>query len=173
MKRLTTVSLGLFSLLLAGCELRQAMFDQPKYQPFQASSFFADGMSARPPVAGTVAWGELPALMPLPPEVTPELQARGRERYTIFCLPCHDSQGLGRGTVVEKGFKQPPVLHERRLREMPDGQLYQVIKNGQGMMDGMAGQIPDADRWAVVAYLRVLQGEAAALAAAPVERSAP
>lgn len=157
-------------LAIAGCDLRQAMYDQPKYRPLQASDFFEDGMTSRAPVVGTIARGQLEDdphrfdgrmngkhATAFPWAVTPEIVQRGRERYQIFCMPCHDSNGSGNGVVVQRGFKQPISFHQRILMNAPEGRIYLAIKNGFGMMDGWAAQIPVDDRWAIVAYVRVLQ----------------
>src|SRR2546422_214985 len=114
---------ALLLVMMAGC--RQDMHDQPRYEPFEASDFFADGMSARPPVADPVARGQLhadPALyrgkasdgkdvpeIPLP--VTAALVRRGQERYGIYCTPCHDRVGTGKGMIVLRGFKAPTSFH--------------------------------------------------------------
>lgn len=156
------------ALALAGC--RQDMFDQPRYRPYRESDFFGDRRSARPPVPGTIARGELrddPHLytgrvngvlvttFPFP--VTRDLLERGRERYDIFCTPCHDRVGNGNGMVVRRGYRAPPSLHIDRLREAPVGHYYDVITNGLGAMPDSAAQIPVRDRWAIVAYVRALQ----------------
>ncbi len=154
--------------LAAGC--RQDMHDQPRYEPNGPSAFFPDGTSVRPLVEGVVARGSLigdPALAtgevdgepvqinPLP--VGPDLLARGRQRYEIYCSPCHGSVGLGDGMIVQRGYRQPPSLHEERLRTAADGYLYDVIANGYGVMPAYRAQVPLRDRWAIVAYIRALQ----------------
>lgn len=164
--------LGAALLLIgtAGCELRQAMYDQEKYEPLEASAFFADGQSFRPQVDGTVARGQLmlnehfyqgkvqgqfAATLPVP--IDRQLLERGRQRYDIFCAPCHDKTGAGNGMIVQRGLKQPPSFHQERLREVPVGHLYDVITNGFGVMYSYAARIPVADRWAIVAYVKALQ----------------
>ena len=157
-------------LLTTGCELRQAMYDQQKYEPLEESSFFADGLSARQPMPGTVARGqlhtdahlyqgkindELATTLPLP--LTGELLERGQERFDIFCSPCHDRTGQGNGMIVQRGFKQPPSLHQARLQEAPVGYFFDVITNGFGAMYNYASRIPIRDRWAIAAYVRALQ----------------
>ncbi|MEW6272685.1 MAG: cytochrome c [Thermodesulfobacteriota bacterium] len=153
---------------LAGC--RQDMQDQPKYLPDSASRFFADGRANRPLVAGTVAHGSFqentayfegkvdgrPATE-LPVPVTRRLLERGRERYDIFCSPCHDRVGEGTGMIVQRGFRRPPSFHIPRLREAPVGHFYDVITNGFGVMLNYSAQVPVDDRWAIVAYIRALQ----------------
>jgi mono/diheme cytochrome c family protein len=167
-----TVRLALLALLAgaAGVACRQDMHDQPKYRPLRASEFFADGRSARPLVAGTVARGSLREdvvyftgkagtqyVAQIPVEVTPALLARGQERYQIFCSPCHGRTGRGDGMIVQRGFKAPSSYHVDRLRAMPIGYYYDVITNGFATMPDYAGQLPPADRWAIAAYVRVLQ----------------
>lgn len=154
---------ALFLLFAAGC--RQDMADQPKYKPLAPSQFFADGRSERPLVDHTVARGSVAddALIipkdsnnfPLP--VTEALLERGRDRYKIFCTPCHGLQGDGNGMIAMRGMKHPPSYHSDRLREAPVGYFYDVISNGFGAMYSYSAQIPPRDRWAIVAYVRVLQ----------------
>jgi mono/diheme cytochrome c family protein len=86
-----------------------------------------------------------------------ELLERGRERYAIFCTPCHGIQGDGNGMVAMRGMKHPPSFHDERLRRDPSGYFYDVITNGFGAMYPYSAQIPPRDRWAIVAYLRALQ----------------
>ena len=155
-------------LLLAGC--RQDMHDQPKFKPYAKNDFFADQRSARPLIEGTVARGHLnddallatgkvegqPATV-FPFEITPAVMARGRERYDIFCAPCHSRTGAGDGMIVRRGYRKPPTFHEDRLRQAAPGYVFDVISKGFGAMPDYAGQIPVADRWAIVAYLKALQ----------------
>ncbi len=155
-------------VVLSGC--RQDMHDQPKYQALEASTFFPDGRSSRPLVAGTVARGQLredthlyeglvngkPAeTFPFPIDLA--VLERGQQRYNIFCSPCHDQTGNGDGMVVRRGFRAPPSYHSDRLRQAPPGYLYDVITNGFGAMQDYAAQVPVRDRWAIVAYIRALQ----------------
>jgi mono/diheme cytochrome c family protein len=155
--------------VLAGC--RQDMHDQAKLEPLEAAAFFADGAAARPLPPNTVARGQLREDRPfytgfvadrvwveeLPVELTPELLARGRERFTVYCTPCHDRTGSGRGMIVQRGFKQPPSYHQERLRQVPIGYFFDVISNGFGAMSSYAAQVKPADRWAIAAWVRVLQ----------------
>ncbi|MDQ5857930.1 MAG: cytochrome c [Acidobacteriota bacterium] len=161
--------LGSMVILAATSGCRQEMYDQPRYKPLAKSDFFEDGRSARPLVEGTVARGTLDLFAPaggaspgplataLPVPLTRELLARGRERYGIFCAPCHDATGSGRGMVVRRGYRQPPSLHIERLRDAPVGHLYDVMTRGLGAMPDYAQQVPPADRWAIAAYVRALQ----------------
>ena len=140
-------------LLMVGCQ--QQMSNQPKYTPLAASDFFADGMSARPAVAGTVARGHLHVDEGY--HVTREALARGRERFEIFCAPCHGRVGNGDGIVVERGFRAPPSYHTDRLRTAPVEHYFDVITNGFGAMASYASRVPVRDRWAIIAYIRALQ----------------
>ncbi len=90
-------------------------------------------------------------------KVTPELLARGQERFQIFCSPCHGRTGRGDGMIVQRGFKAPSSYHVDRLRAMPIGYFYDVITNGFGAMADYSAQVPPADRWAIAAYVRTLQ----------------
>jgi len=151
------LALVLLVAALAGCD--QKMADQPRYDPLEASSEFPDGMSARTPVAGTVArdadLSATPTAMPFP--VTMKLLQRGRERFDIFCAPCHSVAGDGDGIVVERGFPAPPTYHQPALRAASDRHIYDVITDGYGAMYSYAARVPPADRWAIVAYVRALQ----------------
>jgi mono/diheme cytochrome c family protein len=157
---------GLLTLAACGGQMR----DQPKYQPYEASSFYEDGTSARSLPANTVARGELnldthlyagqekgaPAVdFPFP--VTEAVLARGQQRYTIFCAPCHGPDGYGDGIIVQRGFTPPPSFHEERLRLAPVGHFFDVITNGFGAMYSYGDRVPAEDRWAIIAYIRALQ----------------
>ncbi|HEY2118114.1 MAG TPA: cytochrome c [Candidatus Acidoferrum sp.] len=157
---------AVFGIGLAGCgSLRQDMANQPRQNPLSPSSFFPDGRSERPVPENTVARGSIAddALLvpkdsnafPLP--LTAELLERGQERYGIFCSPCHGFEGDGRGMVAMRGMKHPPSFHQERLRQEPNGYIYDVVTNGFGAMYGYSAQIPPQDRWAIIAYLRALQ----------------
>ena len=164
---------GNIALLLffsSGCELRQAMYDQPRYEPLEASNFFADGLSARQPIEGTMARGQLrfdqhlyagkvngELATTLPLTLSKELLERGQNRFNVFCSPCHDRTGRGNGMIVQRGLKQPPNLHEERLREVAIGHFFDVMTNGFGVMYSYASRIPVEDRWAIAAYVRTLQ----------------
>jgi mono/diheme cytochrome c family protein len=142
---------------LAGCD--QQMADQPRYDPLEKSNQFSDGMSVRTPVPGTVARDAdlAPASQTIPTPVTMEQLQRGRERFEIFCAPCHGRSGDGRGAVVRHGFPAPPSYHQDALRQAPDRHFYDVITNGYGAMYSYAARVPPTDRWAIVAYIRALQ----------------
>jgi mono/diheme cytochrome c family protein len=154
--------------VLLGC--RQDMHVQPKYVPEDPSTFFADGRSERQPVEGTVARGELRTdellytgrvngtvvdVFPFP--ITAADLARGRERYNIYCSPCHDYTGSGNGMIVQRGFPSPPSFHLDRLRQAPAGHFFEVITNGVGRMYSYAARVAPEDRWRIAAYIRALQ----------------
>jgi hypothetical protein len=166
-------------ILLSSC--RQDMHDQPRFRPLRASQFFEDGRSARPLVSGTVARGRLQedehfstgkvAGQPVdrfPFPATRQVLDRGRERYNIFCAPCHDRLGHGEGMVVRRGFRRPPSFHTDRLAQASAGHFFDVITSGLGVMPDYAAQIPPGDRWAIIAYVRALQlSQRASLADVP------
>lgn len=93
----------------------------------------------------------------MPVTVTRELLDRGQERYNIYCIACHGAVGKGDGMLVRRGYPQPPTYHDERLQNAPDGHYFDVITNGWGKMNSYAHQVPVADRWAIVAYIRALQ----------------
>ncbi|HEX8287564.1 MAG TPA: cytochrome c [Pyrinomonadaceae bacterium] len=97
------------------------------------------------------------AVAKIPVPVTKELVDRGQERYNIYCIVCHGPVGNGDGMIVRRGYPQPPTYHDDRLRNAPDGHFFDVITNGWGKMNSYAHQVPVADRWAIVAYIRALQ----------------
>jgi mono/diheme cytochrome c family protein len=146
------------------------MHDQPKYKALRATTFFRDGSSARPLVEGTVARGTLQEdeafftgkvgaalVKELPFAVDQAVLDRGQDRYAIFCTPCHDATGSGRGMVVQRGYRQPPSFHDDRLRAADAGHFFDVMTNGFGAMPDYRTVIAPRDRWAIVAYIRALQ----------------
>jgi hypothetical protein len=153
---------------LAGCRID--MHVQPKYLPYEPTTFFADGRSERQPVPGTVARGQLrlddllftgtengaeATRFPFP--ITREDLDRGRERFNIYCTPCHDYTGSGNGMIVQRGFPHPPSFHTDRLRQAPVGHFFGVMTNGFGRMYSYADRVDVGDRWRIAAYIRVLQ----------------
>jgi mono/diheme cytochrome c family protein len=161
---------GATALLLTVAACRQDMHDQPKYRGLRGSDFFTDGQSARPLVSNTVARGHLnedvllntgkegqndTTVFPMP--VTADVMARGQERFNIYCSPCHGRTGNGDGMVVRRGYRRPPAYSDERVRTAPIGHVYDVITNGFGAMPDYQAQIPVADRWAIVAYVKALQ----------------
>ncbi len=157
--------------MLASVGCRQDMHDQPKLEAYEVSDFFADGQASRQPVEGAIARGWLRAddhlyrgvgadgafARTLPVEVDRALLERGRERYDIFCSPCHGRTGDGRGMIVQRGFQQPTSFHDERLRAMPVGYFFDVQTNGFGQMSSYAAQVPVDDRWAIAAWIQTLQ----------------
>jgi mono/diheme cytochrome c family protein len=146
------------------------MHDQPRFKPYAKSDFFADKRSARPALEGTIARGHLRGDTVLytgkadgkpvdafPFAVTAEVMARGRERFDIFCSPCHGRTGAGEGMIARRGYRKPPTFHQDRLRQAAPGYTFDVITSGFGAMPDYAQQIPVRDRWAIVAYIRALQ----------------
>ena len=168
-RRLAACALVALVSFVAGC--RMDMHDQPKVEPYEQSAFYADGRAARPLPAGTVArghldadtWmmqgktpsGELVGLFPAPVKYS-DLE-RGRERFNIYCSPCHDRTGSGNGMIVQRGYVQPTSFHAERLRTAPVGHFFNAITNGFGIMPSYAKQILPVDRWAIVAYIKALQ----------------
>ncbi len=152
-------------LALAGCD---QMARQPRADAQEASQFFPDGKVSQAPPLGTVARGELAreAVLTRRPPLTAALLARGEERYRINCMPCHGLAGDGLGTVVNRGFPQPPDFAEARLRQAPDRHFLEVIEHGYGVMYSYAARVAPADRWAIVAHIRSLQLARHAVAAA-------
>lgn len=157
------------------------MYDQPKYDIQEESSFFTDHRAMRPLVDGVIsveeetdpriAQGRLEDqtgyVLTIPDEVVKKdmdgLVARGRARYGIYCAPCHDNTGSGNGLVKKRAVASgatafaPPTFHQDRIRHMPDGQIFATISNGKNNMPPYAMQIPVHDRWAIVSYVRALQ----------------
>lgn len=166
--------------LAAALGCRQAIDNQPRYEPLEPSTFFHDGRSSRHLVPGTVprgfvrhekysfnehlmlgrVGGELVDALPtrvLQKWDRREVLQRGQERYRIFCVPCHDLAGTGNGMVPQRGFPFPPSYHSQRLREAPLGHFFEVATTGLGRMPAYGKQIPPEDRWAIAAYIRALQ----------------
>lgn len=158
--------------------LQQNMDFQKRYEAQESNAFFPNNRAMRKPVEGTVAKGELRtnehlfvgkegedhvATLPSvdehgqPIEIDQAFLERGQDRYGIYCTPCHGVAGAGNGMVVQRGMLQPPALYEERLLGMKVGYFYDVITNGVRNMKPYAAQIPVRDRWAIAAYVRVLQ----------------
>jgi mono/diheme cytochrome c family protein len=170
-------ALLLLPLLLAAAGCRDGMFDQAHHEPYEASAFFDDGAASRPLPPNTIARGFLredvvlytgvtadgsyAGAFPASIEVGEKLVRRGRERYDIFCQPCHGLSGHGNGMIVQRGFKQPRSFHEPRLLDMPPGYFVNVMTQGFATMPSYASQVPHEDRWAIAAYVRALQASQA------------
>ncbi len=179
-----------FVVVLAGCtrgstssrppvHLNPSMYDQPKVLPQSASNFFYNGSAMRQPVPGTVPIGGLredPAyfegkgpdgkfVATIPATVDAAMLERGHQRYTIYCQPCHDARGDGKGILFQRGNVPTASFHQDKIRNYPDGQIFDIITNGSGLMPSYRWPIPVADRWAIIAYVRDLERKR--LAAAP------
>ncbi|HET8864367.1 MAG TPA: c-type cytochrome [Gracilimonas sp.] len=149
------------------------MDQQPRKEAQEVNNFFADGRSMRPPVKGTVARGLAKLdteyyegvdengeyIERIPVDLTRSFLYRGKERYEIFCTPCHGQTGAGNGIIMEGnyGYVPAPSYHDQRVRNLSDGELYSAIYNGVRTMPSYASQIDVEDRWAIVAYIRALQ----------------
>ena len=156
-------------LVVAGC--RQDMHDEPKFFPQRGTTFYPDGRSVRPQVENTVARGQLHQdayystglgpdgkegnAMPFP--VTMQVLERGRERFNVYCTPCHSRVGNGQGEIVMRGYRPAGNFQSQRLMAAPLGHFFYVMTNGYGAMPEYAAQIAPEDRWAIVAYIRALQ----------------
>ena len=148
-----------------------SMFNQPKYKAQASSDFFYDGKTMRAPVAGTIARGHLPGDVVLetgktadgsyaaasPVAADEALLARGKERFGIYCRPCHDERGEGKGVLFERAKVPTANLLEKRVQDLPDGSLFDTITNGKGLMPGYRYPIVVRDRWAIIAYVRSLE----------------
>ena len=155
-------------LLLVGCG--RNMVEQPSFKNYEANPYFETGTTAQEPPPNTVSrerggvdpafysgQGESGLLTELPIETSPELLQRGMERYNIYCSPCHNYNGDGRGVVVQRGFPQPRSFHDPAVRSQPVGYYFNAMTNGFGRMFPYASRIPPEDRWAIAGYIRALQ----------------
>ncbi|MBK9989774.1 MAG: cytochrome c [Verrucomicrobia bacterium] len=149
------------------------MNHQAKYKPQASSTFFADGRADRPLPAGVVsrnplrdddhlyrgktANGQWAKGFPAAVAVDARLIARGRERYTIYCAPCHGALGDGKGIVTQYNWGAPANFHSDVFRSMPEGQIFDTITNGAKTMFSYGDKLVPEDRWAVIAYVRALQ----------------
>jgi mono/diheme cytochrome c family protein len=143
------------ALALAAC---RNMVQQPRYDASEDSPLFDDGMAMQHPPEGTVARDapQRQAAAQRPP-LTMALVERGRERFGIYCVPCHAADGSGQGIVPSRGFPHPPDFRSARLRAAPVSHFYEVITDGYGVMYSYADRVEPADRWAIAAYIRALQ----------------
>lgn len=151
--------------------INPSMYNQPKVLPQTASDFFYNGASMRDPVPGTIPIGGLKEdgafftgkgadgqfVAKIPEPVTPALVERGQQRYTIYCQPCHDARGDGHGILFQRGNVPTASFHQEKILKYPDGQIFDVITNGQGLMPGYRWPIQAPDRWAIIAYVRELE----------------
>jgi len=183
MQRLFTTGLVLVALLLAGCRGTQSdnppfhmnldMDFQQKFGPQEANPFFEDNAAMRTPVPGTVPRGELrdssalyrartedgEYVEEIPIAVTRKVLERGQDRYDVHCTVCHGKAGAGNGIIMRGDYGYTPAssYHIDRLRNAPDGYLYDVIANGVRNMPAYGQKVSVMDRWAIVAYIRALQ----------------
>lgn len=173
------IALMALTLSVSSCErIMQNMYDQPRDKAYSANPFFADGASSRDPLPGTVPYSRgsdadsssgregyqrisaedaADAAQEMPYPMSEELMVHGKQRYDIYCLPCHSPVGDGDGRIVRRGFPAPPSYHIDRLRQAPDRHFYDVISDGYGVMHAYGDRIDPSDRWAIVAFIRALQ----------------
>ena len=155
MSRLAALLLA--ALALAGC--RDEMREQPRYDPYDEADLFRDVKVLQNPPVGAIAqdWPAWTAAYRERPALDMALLRRGRERFGIFCSPCHGYAGYGDGTVPNRGFPDPPSFHSERLRQASSAHFFNVITAGYGAMYSYAARVPPPDRWAITAYIRALQ----------------
>ncbi len=177
-----SVSMALLLISAVGCSrgqqsertpihLNPNMDIQEKYLAQGESKFFANGSNMRLPVEGTISLENLrnddaffrgmnskgEFIKKMPVEITMQLLDRGEQRFNIYCSPCHSRLGDGKGIMVSRGYVPPPSFHTDLIRNMPDGQIFDVITHGIRNMPAYRYQVPPADRWAIIAYIRALQ----------------
>jgi mono/diheme cytochrome c family protein len=169
-------------LALAGC--RDDMHNQPRYKPLAQSEFFSDHRAARPSIDGTVARGHLRIdtarytgkfdgedIDQFPIPIARADIERGRERFNVYCTPCHGRLGDGNGMVVLRGYRQAASYYSDKLMKAPVGHFFDVMTNGFGAMPSYASRVEPDDRWRIVAYIRVLQlSESAKLTDVPTDQ---
>lgn len=157
-----------------------SMFNQPKYKAQAESRFFYDGKTMRQPVPNTIARGHLREDVALatglgadgkpvassPVESDEALLARGAERYGIYCQPCHDERGEGKGVLSERAKVPTANLLDPRIRALSDGEIFDTITNGKGLMAGYRYPIGAHDRWAIIAHVRDMQKKGVEMGAA-------
>jgi mono/diheme cytochrome c family protein len=190
-KRRVLGALAFFSAVaLTGCargctssrppiHLNPSMDNQPKVRPQAASDFFFNGSAMREPVPGTIPIGGLKEdgsfftgkgadgqfVAKIPVATDEALLERGRQRYVIYCQPCHDARGDGRGILFQRANVPTATFHQDKIINYPDGQIFDIMTNGQGLMPAYRWPIPPADRWAIIAHIRELERERLARAA--------
>lgn len=178
-QRMRLVLAALLLAAFSGCY--QEMAEQPRIDPLAVSPLPTRVAGARQPVPGTIARGHTidqqamydgvqatgrgedgELVNDLPKSLTEgqDMQAllkRGRQRYEVFCIQCHDLIGSGNGRVPQRGYPFPPTFHSERLRSVPLGYFYDVISNGRGRMPAHRDLVEATDRWRIAAYIRALQ----------------
>jgi mono/diheme cytochrome c family protein len=169
---------------LGGAACRQDMHDAPRIDPYEQTDAFPDGRGMRPIPEGTVARGHLnedellysgkiggQLVDEFPFPVTRQVLDRGRERFNIYCSPCHGRTATGNGMIVQRGLRPPPSFHDAKIRSQPVGYYFDVMTNGFGAMQDYRYQLEAKDRWAVAAYIRALQySQRATLADVPADK---
>ncbi len=207
---LKAISLGLFGFaalavglssckndpLSPGVEYMPDMYRSPSYETYSVNPFYADSMSNRLAVPGTVTrgykWDNVfsPNAIPYPYENTiegyekagaelknplqrtPQFIEEGKIAYEKFCVHCHGATGMGDGTIVANGkFPGPPPAYNGPLKGLPEGKIFHSITYGKGLMGAHASQLDKVDRWKVTMYVQELQGNGGA-AAAPADSTA-
>lgn len=174
-RRLCLAQLMLCALLLLVSGCTQRMAEQPRCEPYGATTAFNDGSCDRPVPPNTVPRayvadffaqraGVAPAPTVGPPDasgmpfpITSDLLAVGQDRFTTYCAPCHGMAGYGDGMIVQRGLRAPPSFHSERLRQVPPEYIVNVITNGFGIMYSYAYRVPEDERWAIAAYIKALQ----------------
>jgi mono/diheme cytochrome c family protein len=143
--------------LLAACDWELSrMSDQPRCEPGDVTDWLPDRRCDQEPPAGTVPWRS--SVGEAQPRTTRALIERGADRFARFCSACHGVLGDGRSAVAaDMTLRRPPSLHEPRIIAYDDRRLADVIARGYGVMPAYGYVLPPADRWAVTAYVRVLQ----------------
>ncbi len=181
MRKALVVAMALSSVAcVRGCTSSQppihinpSMDRQPKARPQAESGFFYDGATMRQPIPGTIARGELREDMALyagldaagqpvatsPIAVDEKVLARGADRFKIYCQPCHDPRGDGKGILFQRGNVPTPSFHSEKIRTATDGYIFGVITNGSGLMPSYKWPIAPQDRWAIIAHVRALQAK--------------
>lgn len=147
---------ALLAATLGACN--QNMEQQPAYRSYSEAPLFRDG-AMRPPPPGSISRDQMEWDQQAKgkPPLTRVLLARGRDRFGIYCAPCHGRTGAGNGMIVKRGMPHPTSYHDPRLRKADDQHFFDVITNGYGAMYSYASRVDPHDRWAIVAYIRALQ----------------
>lgn len=171
-----------------GYEFMPEMYRSSSYETYSSNPLFADSMTARQPVMGTVARGDdiftdydrLPYPYPNTPEgyeaaganlknpieITPDNFAEGQRLYVNYCTPCHGQTGMGDGLVSERNGPRPPAYNSDQLKDLSVGKMYHTIQWGKNMMGSHASQLTPTQRWKIIMYIQSLQRPADAASAA-------
>jgi len=161
---------------------------QMKLRPQEPNRLFGNERSSQPYVEGTIFRGmpyqDIPFntglnlgttnwVETLPISLTEQLMERGRQRYNIHCLPCHGASGDGKGITSKYGMLAVANFHDARLISMTDGEIFNTITHGKGLMGSYGANIEIKDRWAIIGYVRALQrGRLATLDEVPENQKA-